>query len=191
LYVEDLKTSLRPEQLGLPWNYYKGCTESKLRRIAGSRCVAHAIWEIGLPRLPSFVTEQRGKHLSKQSLDAVPEAIHNVLKWLDILAYALSQHRATPEYQTAVRKSGVTHGKSGLTATEHETRTATYKAKDELRIAKKLAMQWDNRALTSQNMKPWQEKLLHDYWNGSLQRRLTRLGNADPMCRTPTMLSTG
>jgi hypothetical protein len=193
-YLDDFKTFLRPEQLGQKWTYYKSCAESKLRHDSGSRFVAYAIWEIGLPRLPSFATEQRGKQLSKQSLDAVPEAIHNVLKWLDILAHVLSQHRATPEYQTALRKSGVTHGQSGLTDTEQETRTAIRKAKFKLHTATKLSRQWNNRELTSQNWQHWQAKLLHDYWNGSLQRGLkevTRLGNADPMCRTPSMLSTG
>ena len=192
-YLDHFKTSLRPEQVGRPWAYHKRCAESKLNRDSGSRFVAYAIWEIGLPRLPSFATEQRDKQLSKQALEAVPGAIHNVLKWLDLLATALKQHRTTPEYQTALRKSGVTHGQSGLTATEHETRTATRKAKSDLQNAKKLAMQWDNRTLTFQNWKPWQEKLLDAYWDGSLQRRLeevTRLGNADPMCRTPSVLST-
>ncbi len=193
LYLEDFKTSLRPEQLGRPWTYYKSCAESKLRRDSGSKLVAYAIWEIGLPRLPSFATEQRDKQLSKQALEAVPEAIHNVLNWLDLLAYALSQHKATPEYETALRKSGVTHGQSGLTATELETRKAIRKAKLQLQTARKLDRQWNNRELTDQSWQRWQEKLLHAYWDGSLQRRLeeiTRLGNADPMCRTPSVLST-
>jgi hypothetical protein len=193
LYLDDFKTSLRQDQLGRPWKYYKSCVESKLRRESGSRLVAYAIWEIGLPRLPSFATEQRGKQLSKQALEAVPEGIHNVLNWLDLLANALSQHKVTPEYQTALRKSGVTHGQSGLTAAELETRKTIRKAKFDLHAAKKLARQWDDGELTYQNWQRWQEKLLRAFWDGSLQRRfeaIARLGNADPMCRTPSVMST-
>ena len=62
---------------------------------------------------------------------------------------------------------------------ELEKRKAIRKAKFELLTARKLAKQWDNRELTYQNWQRWQEKLLHAFWNGSLQRRLeeiTRLG---------------
>ena len=121
-------------------------------------------------------------------MEAVPEAIHNVLNWLDLLASALSQHRATPEYQTALRKSGVTRRQSGLTATEQETRTATRKAKFDLQTAKKLAGQWNNGTLTYLNWQLWQATLLHAYWDGSLQRRLEEV-TRHPMCRTPSVLS--
>ena len=40
-----------------------------------------------------------------------------------------------------MRKSGVTHGQPGLTATELDTRTAIRKAKLQLQAAKKLARQ--------------------------------------------------
>ena len=90
--------------------------------------------------------------LSKEALETVPDAIYNVLNWLDLLADALSRHRRTPEYQTALRKSGVTHGQSGLTATEHETRTATRKAKFDLQTAKKLANQYNDGTLTYQKL---------------------------------------
>ena len=182
-----------PEQPGQKWTSFKSCAESKLKRDCGSTFVANAIWEIGPPRLPSFATEQRGPQLSKQALEAVPEAIQNVLNWLDLLAYALSHHKAAPEYETALRTSGVTHGQSGLTATELQTRTAIRKATFQLQTAKKLARQWENRELTHQNLQRWQEKLLRAYSDGSLQRRLgelTRLGTADPMCRTPGVFST-
>ena len=192
LYLKDLKTTLRTEQVGRDWTYYKSCAESKLNRKSGSRLVAYAIWEIGLPRLPSFATEQRGKQLSQQALEDVPAAIHKVLNWLDLLAYAFNQHKSTPEYQTALRKSGVTHGQSGLTATKLETRKTSRKAKFDLQNAKELDKQWTNRELTPHNWKHWQRKLLHAYWDGSLQNNLeeiARLGNADPMCRTPSVLS--
>ena len=123
-----------------------------------------------------------------EELEAVPEAIHNVLNWLDSLATTLIQHRETPEYQIAKRKSGVTHGETGLTATEHETRAAIRKAKLDMRTATQLAAQWNKKELTYQSVKNWQFGLLNAYWDGSLQRRLDELtdgGNADPMCRTP------
>ena len=191
-YMEDLKKHLRPEQRGKASTYYKSCAESKMRRQAGSVFVTKAIWAIGLPRLPSFATEQRGKKLSKEDLKAVPEAIHNVLNWLDHLANARSRHQHTKEYQDAVRKSGRIHEESGLTATEQETRTATRKAKFDMRTARNLVTQWNDGTLTSRNWQHRQEKLLHAYWDGSLQRRLDELssqGSADPMCRTPLLQS--
>ena len=150
--------------------------------------MANAIWTIGLPRLPSFATEQRGQRLSAADLEAVPEAIRRVLDWLDRLAGALQRHQTTPEYQEAVRRSGVARWESGLTATELQTRTATRIGMYDIRVARGLAERWANGALTSSNCQPWQEKLLRAYWDGSLQRCLKELpgqGCADPMCRTP------
>ena len=193
LYMDEFKTTLQEDQLGKKWAYYKSCCESKMRRDCGSAFVANAIWEIGLPRLPPFATEQRGQQLSQQALDAVPGAIHDILNWLDLLADALSHHKATQEYATALRKSGVTHGQSGLNATELEKRTAIRKAKFELRTGTKLALQLDDGELTHGNWQRWQETLVHAYWDGSLRRRLeevTRDYNADPMCRTPSVYST-
>ena len=125
-----------------------------MRREAGHIFVANAIWAIGLPRLPSFATKGHDEQLSAQELEDVPEAIHSVLNWLDRIASSLSQHRKTPEYQAALRKSGVTHGESGLTATELETRTATRKAKFDMRTARILDEQWRARWLNSQKLAP-------------------------------------
>ena len=95
---------------------------------AGSRHVANAIWTIGLPRRLSFAAELRGKQLSEQDLEAVPEAIHNVLNWLDHLASTLTEHWQRKEYQHAVLTSGFAYGQSGLTAAEQKTRAAIRKA---------------------------------------------------------------
>jgi len=189
LYMEDMKSTLREEQLDKPWVYYKSCAEAKLRHQAGDKFVAKAIWAIGLPRLPSFATEQRGKPLSAQDLEAVPEAIDSVLNWLDRLASTLTAHHETNQYKTAVRKSGVAHRQSGLNATEQKTRRATRKANCDIQSARDLDRRWINGTLTFQNWDPRQEALLRAYWNGSLQGRLKEAknsrGSADPMCRTP------
>ena len=168
--MEDLKNELRPDQLGKKWTYYKSCTESKLHRLAGHKYVANAIWMIGLPALPSFATEQRGQQLSPQDLEAVPDAIHTVLNWLDRLAVALLRARATSEFQEAQRKGGVTHGVSGLSATEQEARTAIRKAKYNIWKAKCLDSKY--RAGTQSSFMNWEQKLLEDYWQGSLEQRL-------------------
>ncbi len=190
LYMDEFKTTLREDQRGKKWAYYKSCCQSKMRRDCGSAFVANAIWQIGLPRLPPFATEQRGQQLSPQALAAVPGAIHSILNWLDLLADAWSQHKAGPEYATALRKSGVTHGQSGLDATEVEMRTAIRKAKFELRTGRKLAREWDTGELTAGTWQRWQERLLGAYWDGSLQRHVEEIAggyNADPMCITPSV----
>ena len=190
LHFADFKTTLRPDQLDKKWAYHKSCFESKLRTEAGSRFVVNAIWEVGVPRMPSFATEQQCRQLSVEELEAVPDAIHNVLNWLDSLATTLIQHHETAEYQEAKRKSGDTHGKTGLTATEYETRAAIRKAKLDMRTATRLAAQWENKELTYQSCQNWQFRLLSVYWDGSLQQRLDELtagSNADPMCRTPAV----
>ena len=190
-YLDDFKTSLRPEQLGRNWTYYKNCAESALRRDAGSKHIAYAIWEIGLPRLPPFATEQRSEQLSERELEAVPEAILNILNWLDVLAQALNHHKTTSEYKTALRKSGVTHGVSGLTATELQAKQLVRRARFDMRIAKDLADRWQKRELTADNCRKWQRALLDDYWNGTLRQRqsaaVTSRGHADPGCRTPSV----
>ena len=188
MYLEDFKSDLRPEQRNKTWTYYKSCAESKMRREAGSTFVANAIWAIGLPRLPSFATEQRGQRLSAADLEAIPEAIRRVLDWLDRLACALQRHQTTKEYQDAVRRSGVAHRESGLTAAEQETRAATRKSKADIRLARDLERRWNNGTLTASNLQRWQYELLRAYWNGVLQQRLKEQsgqGSADPMCRTP------
>ena len=169
-YMNDLKNDLRPEQQNKKWTYYKSCTESKLHSLAGNKIVAYAIWMIGLPALPPFATEQRGQRLSQQDLEAVPDAIHRVLNWLDRLAGALLTDRATSPFQEAQRKGGVTHGVSGLSATEQEARTAIRKAKYYIWKAKCLDSKY--RAGTQSSFMNWEQKLLEDYWQGSLERRL-------------------
>ena len=185
LYMEEMKNTLRPDQRGKKWTYYKSCTESKMRREAGHVFIANAIWTLGLPRLPPFATEQRPP--SATDLEAVPEAIQSVLEWLDRVAVALLDHGTTPEYQEALRKSGIAHGQSALSATEQETRAANRKAKFEMHIAKQLAKEWDTGVLTMNNCNHWQFKLLQAYWDGSLHERLRQVTSADTMCRTPSL----
>ena len=102
LYMEEMKKTLRPDQQGRKFTYYKSCTETKMRREAGHVFIANAIWTLGLPRLPLFATEQRPP--SATDLEAVPEAIQSVLEWLDRIASALLSHHATKEYEEALRK---------------------------------------------------------------------------------------
>ena len=85
--MEELKKDLRDDQKNRDWTYYKSCTNSKMRTKAGHVFIANAIWEIGLPHLPPFATEQRQlAQLSAQELEDVPEAIQSVLNWLDRIA---------------------------------------------------------------------------------------------------------
>ena len=150
--------------------------------------MVYAIWEVGLPPVPLLATEQRCRHLSVEELAYVPDDIRNVLTWLDSLAATLIRHRETPEYQTARRKSGVAHCQTGLTATELETRAAIRKAKAELRLARRLSVQRNNKELTVHSCHSWQLSLLMNYCSGSLQRKVDELtadGNADLKCRTP------
>ena len=175
-YIEDMKKDLRPDQQGRKWSYYKSCTEAKMRREAGHVFLANAIWTIGLPRLPLLC-----------NLEAIAEAIHKVLEWLDCVATTLLNHRTTPEYHEALRKSGVAHGQSGLSATERETRAAVRKIRYDMRTAKDLARRYDMRTLTWRNCYRWQRKLLEAYWDGSLQARWREVASADTMCRRPSL----
>ena len=122
--------------------------------------VVNAIWEIGIPNLQAFATEQQSRQLSVKELEAVPDAIRIVLDWLDALATTRITHHEIAEYQEAKRKSGVAHGCTGLIATEHETRAAIRKAKYEMRTATQLAAQWDKKELTYQSCQNWQFRLL-------------------------------
>ena len=109
---------------------------------------------------------------------------------MDRIATALLEHRAAAEYAEAVRKSGVAHGQSGLSATEQETKAAIDKANKDFWTAKDLDKQWSKRMLTWNTCKPWQKKLLQAYWDGSLeQKRLeaTSGGTRDTMCRMPSV----
>ena len=140
----------------------------------------------GLPRLPSFATKPQDEQLSAQDLEVVPEAIHSVLNWLDRIASSLKQHQTTPEYQDALRKSGVAHGESGLTATELETRTAARQAKFDIGTARKLNAR---QTLTFTNWHRWQKKappcLMGWLAAATPGRALKPRRWGDAMCRTP------
>ena len=158
----------------------------KMKRMAGHTFVADAIWMIGLPALPSFATEQRGQQLSPQDLEAVPDAIHSVLNWLDRLAGALQRDRATSECKEAQRKGGVAHGVSGLTVTEQEARTAIRKTK--FNIWKATCLDAEYKAGTRSSFALWEERLLEAYWQGFLQQRLEEAKSryqGDTMHRLP------
>ena len=138
-----------------------------------------------MPTLPSFATERRAEPLLDTDLQRVPAAVVNVLNWLDLLATALCEHRATPEYAEAVRKSGVAHGQSGLTATELQAKKDMRVAKLDLRTAEELAKKWKARQITFQTSRDWEFKLLQAFWDGSLQKRVAELGAPNPCVRSP------
>ena len=146
-YVAAMNTNMRPDQRIKQCSYYN-CANAKLRNEAGSTGLAKAIWAIGLPRLPPLATEQQEQRLSVRDLEAVPEAIHSVLKWLHRLATALTEQRA------AIRR-----------------------AKRDIGTAKDLAWQWENYILTARNWQRWQENLLRAYWSGLLHRRLEEVSD--------------
>ena len=138
-YIADMKTNLRPDQCNREEAYYRSCANAKLRKEAGSTCVAKAIWAIGLPPLPWCWTDLEavpGSVLSEEDLEAVPRAIDSVLKWLDRVATELTVYHTTKEYQNAVRNAGHAQGETGLTEAEQETREAICRAKGEIRTAK-------------------------------------------------------
>ena len=175
----------KPFQRGKKYTYYKSCTEVNLRNRAGSTFVAKAIWAIGMPTLPSFATERRAEPLLDTDLQRVPAAVVDILNWLDLLATALCEHRATPEYAEAVRKSGVAHAQSGLTATELRAKKDMRVAKLDLRTAEELAQKWEARQITFQTWSNWESKLLHAFWDGSLEKRVAELCAPNPCRRSP------
>ena len=101
----------------------KSRAEARLNRLCGSRHVANAIWQLGLPKLVSPPTEQRrATTIACYRAASIETDTANVLQWLAKLAEVIQSHKATPEYQENTRKSGDSHGKSGLTPEEIETR---------------------------------------------------------------------
>ena len=138
-----------------------------------------------MPTLPAFATERRAEQLLDTDLQHVPAAVVKVLKWLDLLAKAFGEHTATPEYAEAVRKSGVAHGQSGLTETELQAKKDMREAKLNLRTATELAKKWDAKQITFQTCSDWQSKLLHAFWDGSLEKRIAELGVPNPCRRSP------
>ena len=146
-----------------------------MRRETGHVFVANAIWTIGLPRLHD---ETCNSPLKTSRLSQKPFRFC----WNGWIASPLCSC-STAQLQSikiAVRKSGVAHGQSGPSATEQETRAATRKAKFDMRAAKKLAKPCNDAS----------DRLLEAYWNRSLHERLREVaskGNADTMCRTPSL----
>ena len=138
-----------------------------------------------MPTLPSFATERRDEPLLDTDLQRVPAAVVDILNWLDLLATALSEHRASPEYAEAVRKSGVAHAQSGLTETELQTKKELRLAKLNLHTAKDLAKKWEARQITWGTVRNWEFKLLQAFWDGSLEKRVAELGAPNPCRRSP------
>ena len=138
-----------------------------------------------MPTLPSFATERRAEPLLDTDLQRVPAAVVDILNWLDLLATALSEHRATPEYAEAVRKSGVAHLQSGLTEAELQAKKELRNAKLRLHTAKDLAKKWEARQITYQTSRTWEFNLLLEFWNGSLDKRVRELSAPNPSRRSP------
>ena len=138
-----------------------------------------------MPTLPSFATERRAEPLLDTDLQRVPAAVVEILNWLDLLATALDQHKSTPEYAEAVRKSGVAHKQSGLTPTELQRNKDLRQAKLNLHTAKDLAKKWETRQITYSTLQNWEWKLLQAFWDGSLQRRVEQLAAPNRWRRSP------
>ena len=107
----------------------KSRAEARLNRLCGSRHVANAIWQLGLPKVISPATEQR---YAPHELEI---ATANVLQWLAKLAELIQAHKATPDYEDNRRKSGDRWGRSGLTPAELE-------AKSSKKIGKAVTQKW-------------------------------------------------
>ena len=101
----------------------KSRAEARLNRLCGSRHVANAIWQLGLPEVLAPATEQRrAANIACYRAAMIETDTADVLQWLAKLAEVIQSHKATPEYQENTRKSGDSHGKSGLDPAEMETR---------------------------------------------------------------------
>ena len=101
----------------------KSRAEARLNRLCGSRHVAKAIWQLGLPKVLSpDIRCYRAESLACYRAASIQTDTTNVLQWLAKLAEVIQSHKATPEYLENTRKSGDTHRKSGLTPAEMETR---------------------------------------------------------------------
>ena len=100
----------------------KSRAEARLNRLCGSRHVANAIWQLGLPKVLSPATEQRISIQNCYREASIATDTANVLEWLAKLAEVIQSHKATPEYQENTRKSGDSHGKSGLTPEEMDAK---------------------------------------------------------------------
>ena len=193
-YMEDMKAEGNPKQRGKSWVYWHSCVQAKMRREAGHALIANAIWEIGLPRMPQFATDQapssateqrEDARLSTQDLENLPWAIRNVLEWLDRVAVALLDHKNSAEHLEAVRKSGHKNV-SGLSDTEKEARKAKRKAQLDMRIGGSLSKE----CVVMQDYHPWQVKLIEDYRSGLLLKNLNaakQLSLADTKCIMPSL----
>ena len=95
----------------------KSRAEARLNRLCGSRHVANAIWQLGLPKVLAPYTTRVHRTAAMIETDTA-----DVLQWLAKLAEVIQSHKATPEYQENTRKSGDSHGKSGLDPAEMDER---------------------------------------------------------------------
>ena len=82
----------------------------------GSVMMAKIIWQVGLPHISeaSFAMEEV-LPATEQQRASIATATETILNWLSMLANAIQEHKATPEYQEHARKSGTKKNKSGLT----------------------------------------------------------------------------
>ena len=174
---ENLMTDLRPHQKNKTALYYEKICEAKMKNEVGHVQLATAIWAIGLPRVRKLATEQNDGQLSPVDVEAVQEAIQNVLHWLHRIASFFMESKKSAEYQETARKAGDTYGDSGRTATEQALQhfRVINKTKAAIRTAKELDEKWHAGTLTATTWYPWQRRLLTAFWNGSLDRRLKNL----------------
>ena len=164
------------------WNKNKSRAEARLNRTCGSRHVAFAIWQVGLPdtQLPSFAAPEL-LATEQQQKEEIAQATQNVLNWLDMLAHGIRQHKQTSMYQTSLRKSGSQLWFNGLTVTELEAK----ELKKRLRYARLLDRQYASEE--TQMWPGWKLQLLEAFWNGSLEHHLQELQTQVLPAQKPTM----
>ena len=99
----------------------------------------------------------------------------HILHWLQLVAESIALHKKTPQYKDARARAGNKHKQSGLTAGQNAEREALRAAKASLHQAEKLNNEWNKRKRYWHQFRHEERELLHEFWNGTLQERVSSM----------------
>ena len=124
-----------------------------------------------LPRLPSWRALWHATELHAQ----LEWTATHILHWLQLVAESIALHKKTPQYKDARARAGNKHKQSGLTAGQNAEREALRAAKASLHQAEKLNNEWNKRKRYWHQFRHEERELLHEFWNGTLQERVSSM----------------
>ena len=178
LYDSWLQTAdLTAEQQAQRAGYKRSVFQTVLRRRYGSKHCASALLQTGVAWLPTRDAAELSYH---RLLDAL-------VAWCRRLEAAFTELVESESYAAARQRTGNTHGVSGLTPAQSQSRGELKRLRQQAKQAKSLADEADGQSgkwnewkppRSFSSMSPWEQDMVHRYRTGHFEAEINRISSA-------------